>query len=194
MIALSLDHQNHLKWPKWCHFRYNYPCHGVILRFVGFPKSLGCWNLKTVSQAVGFLLGATLFGGHESVGFLLRINVVRWSRAFVSAQVISAFSQGALLVRQDFSFLYLGLHWESFNGSNTSVGYLCQCVIFSLWVRKLVLRKVIIVLLHARTYNLSLSGFLWDLRIISLICHKQIECFRLQNSAPWCGWNPDFAH
>ena len=82
----------------------------MILRFVGFPKSLGCWNLKTVSQAVGFLLGATLFGVHVSVGFLLQINVVRWSRAFVSAQVISVFSQGALLARQDFSFLYLGLH------------------------------------------------------------------------------------
>ena len=25
MIALSLDHQNHSKWPKWGHVRYNLP-------------------------------------------------------------------------------------------------------------------------------------------------------------------------
>ena len=28
LIALSFDHQNHSKWHKWCHVRYNLPLFG----------------------------------------------------------------------------------------------------------------------------------------------------------------------
>jgi len=39
MIMLSIDHQNHSKWPKWGHVRYNL---------------VGLWSLKKLLWVVTF--------------------------------------------------------------------------------------------------------------------------------------------